>query len=231
MPLAHDLSQHRDMILSDLDAAHDFYAHTRQAWAIVQTQIGLGRRVSMRNRATGSRVSNDELAHRARNYVAEQLAAASFQQFVSLFEDFMFGVVRLWLGAFPHSLGNRQMTFQDAISAGDLEGITREIIEREIRSISYRRVRDWFSSLETLVKLGCPSEADIQYLAEIKASRDILVHNRSIVNKTYTEKAGTMSRFSFGERLTIPEQYHQESWMLIRKVVTEVAGAAIAKAG
>jgi hypothetical protein len=57
-----------------------------------------------------------------------------------------------------------------------------------------------------------------------------LVHNRGVANKTYEFKAGNLARYQDGQRIDIPEQYHREAWELLRKVVTDISNAAIAKA-
>lgn len=80
------------------------------------------------------------------------------------------------------------------------------------------------------MKLGCPPPEEIAQLAEIKATRDILVHNRGIVNATYRAKAGALARAQDGELLELPTAYHNASWALICKVVRDVSEAAIAKA-
>ena len=49
-------------------------------------------------------------------------------------------------------------------------------------------------------------------------------------NKIYESKAGNLARFHEGERIDITEPYHRETWELIRKIVTDVSDAAIAKA-
>ena len=63
-----------------------------------------------------------------------------------------------------------------------------------------------------------------------KASRDVLVHNRGVASKTYEFKVGNLARYKDGQRIEIPEHYHRETWELIRKVVTDISNAAIAKA-
>ena len=70
----------------------------------------------------------------------------------------------------------------------------------------------------------------IETLAEIKASRDIVVHNKGIVNVVYLWKAGQTSADSKkGGRPEISEQYHRESWETIKQVISEVAEAAANK--
>ncbi len=82
-----------------------------------------------------------------------------------------------------------------------------------------------------MTNLGCPTADEIEKLAEIKASRDILVHNNGIANATYVSKAGTRARYLDGEKLEIPEHYHRASWETINKAVRDVSTAAIGKVG
>jgi hypothetical protein len=83
--------------------------------------------------------------------------------------------------------------------------------------------------LEDKAKLGCPTPDEIEKIAEAKASRDVLVHNRGVAAKTYELKAGKLARYKEGQRIEIPEHYHRETWELIRKVITDISNAAIAK--
>ena len=63
------------------------------------------------------------------------------------------------------------------------------------------------------------------------ASRgDVLAHNRGVAGKSYLAKAGRFARHAEGERIEVPEPYHRQTWELIRKVVTDISNAAIAKA-
>jgi hypothetical protein len=44
----------------------------------------------------------------------------------------------------------------------------------------YERPTGWFAYLNEKVKLGCPTEDEVDRIAEAMASRDVLVHNRGI---------------------------------------------------
>jgi hypothetical protein len=83
--------------------------------------------------------------------------------------------------------------------------------------------------LDDKVKLGCPTADEIDRIAEAKASRDVLVHNRGVASKTYESKAGKLARYKDGQRIDIPEHYHRDTWELLRKVITDISNAAIAK--
>jgi hypothetical protein len=117
------------------------------------------------------------------------------------------------------------------LKAADKNAIVLSGVDRELNELKYERLVDWFAYLDRLAKLDCPTADEVEKLGEIKASRDILVHNNGIANATYASKAGSRARFGDGEKLEIPKQYHLASWEIINKVVRDVSAAAIAKAG
>ena len=112
----------------------------------------------------------------------------------------------------------------------DKEAITALVVRKELNEILYDRPTEWFVYLEDKVKLGCPTASEIGRFAEAKASRDVLTHNRGVVTKVYESKAGNLARFHDGDRMSVPDHYHRETWELIRKIVSDVSDSAIAKA-
>lgn len=230
MALADDIRALRNRVLGDLNDAHDYYADTKIAWDIVRQFIGAGRTFSIRNMTTGTVTTQADLVGKARGYVAEQLAEATFQQFISIFENFFLDLLRLWLMAYPQSLSGKKVDFQAVLDAPDKDAITLLVVNRELNEILYDRPTGWFKYLEDKAKLGCPTADEMDRLAEAKASRDVLVHNRGVASKIYESKAGRLARYTDGQRIDIPEHYHRETWELIRKVISDLSNAAIAKA-
>ena len=116
------------------------------------------------------------------------------------------------------------------LDSPDKTSIVAHVVNHEVNQILYERPHEWFAYLDAKAKLGRPSAAEIEKIAEVKASRDVLVHNRGMVNKTYESKAGNLARYTAGQRMDIPEPYHRETWELLRRIVTDLADAALAKA-
>ena len=79
MALADDIRALRDRVLADLNGAHDYYTDTKLAWDMVINFIAAGRTFSIQNVTTGTVTTQANLAGKARGYVAEQLAEATFQ--------------------------------------------------------------------------------------------------------------------------------------------------------
>ena len=230
MALAEEIRALRDRVLAELDSAHDYYTDTKIAWRLVHKIIAAGHKFTVRNPTTGTVRTQTDLADKARGYVAEQLMEATFQQFISTFENFFFDLLRCWLTTYPQSLGGKQVDFKTVLESPDKETVTQLVVTKELNEVSYDRPARWFAYLQDKAKLDCPSAGEIERIAEAKASRDVLVHNRGIASRTYETKAGSLARFKDGERIDIPERYHRETWELIRKLVSDLSNAAIAKA-
>lgn len=229
MALADDIRALRDRVLANLNSAHDYYTDTKIAWRIVHKVVQAGHTFSIRNMMTGTVTTQAELASKARGYVTEQLAEATFQQFISIFENYFLDLLRLWLIAYPQSLSGKKVDFQAVLDSPDKDAITLLVVNKELNEVLYDRPTGWFKYLEDKPKLGCPTPDEIDRIAEAKACRDVLVHNRGVASKNYESKAGRLARFKDGQRIGIPEHYHRETWELIRKVITDLSNAAIAK--
>ncbi len=229
MALAEDIAALRDRVLTDLNVAHDYYTETKIALEIVRRFIDSDETISLQNLATGTVTTHTDLTVRARGYVKEQLAEATFQQFISIFENYFFDLLRLWLMAYPQNLIGRKVDFKMVLDAPDKDSITLLVVGKELNEVLYERPTGWFAYLEDRAKLGCPTAAEIERIAEAKASRDALVHNRGVASKSYELKAGKLARYVDGQRIEIPEPYHRETWELIRKVIADISNGAIAK--
>jgi len=229
MDLTAEIEQLRRDSLAALYASHDYYANTQFAWRFVQQMVREGHRFEIQRRATSTVPAEHEVSGLAHVYVTQYLASATFQHFVSLFEDFTFDLMRAWLRAYPGSLSGNQLPFRVVLESADKEEVVRAVVDRELLGLAYQRVDNWFRYLEKLAQLGCPSQDQIERLAEVKASRDVLVHNKGIANAVYVDKSMGRARYGEGEKVELPEHYHRESWELIKQVVAELAEAALNK--
>jgi hypothetical protein len=119
MPLSDDLRSLRDRVLGELTSAHDYYSDTKIAWELVCDHIAAGNSLTIRNPVTGTVTTQKELELRSRGYVTEQLTEATFQQFLALFEVFYFDLLRLWLTAYPRSLGKKTVDFKTRLDLPD----------------------------------------------------------------------------------------------------------------
>ena len=144
MGLADEITALRDRVLADLSAAHDYYTDTKIAWDIVRGAISAGQTLAIRNMTTRTVTTQADLAGKSNAYVAEQLAEATFQQFISTFEYYFFDLVRLWLMAYPENLSGKKLDFKEVLDAPDKDSITARVVSKAVNEILYERPTGWF---------------------------------------------------------------------------------------
>jgi hypothetical protein len=109
-------------------------------------------------------------------------------------------------------LVKKQIEFTVVLNATDREAVILHVIDRELNELKYEKLKDWFEYLNKAVRIDCPTPDEIETLAEIKATRDVLEHNAGIANDVYTTKAGRLARYRPGQRVELPDPYHRASW-------------------
>lgn len=182
----------------------------------------------------------------AQRYVTVHLAESAFRSLSGFLEDWICGLARLWLTAYPKQISaaynevvnrNRaqrreeiQISLSDILASPDIASVIGEVVERVIRDLAYRRPDQWFRFIDNRVSLGCPDEAQRIALCEMKAARDALEHNRGVVGQDYLEKAGAAARFVAGTTVEIDEPYLLGCFNLLHDVIAAMASAAIRRA-
>lgn len=216
--------------LNELNKVHDYYAESKEAWQIIQSSVRQGMNFEITNSVTGSVTNQNELAAKARDYVAYQLSESTFQQIVTLFEAFFFDLLKIWLQMYPLSLSGSKIDAKIILESPDKESIVDFMIDKDLNEVKYKRISEWFDYLKGKVSLkGYFVENEIEKLAEVRASRDVLVHAQGIVGTIYLTKSGTCARYLVGERVEISEIYLTETWSLTQKVMTQLVDAFIGK--
>jgi len=229
VPIFDDLMTIANRANRDLNSVHDFFEHSNTIWQSFKYNVRNGWNVTTVNLATGTTIDQAGLMALASRYRDEYLATFTFRQFVSIFESFFFAFFHRLLQHNPRPFAKSQLELESVLKAKDRDEIISNVLLKQLNELKYENLREWFEALNKSMKLGCPIDAEIDLLAEMKATRDLLEHNDSIVNDIYIRKSGTKARFVIGDRVEIDDAYHLASWRLIKKVVADLIAAAIAK--
>lgn len=232
-----------EQILDRLGQSHDFYKHTRQAWRLVQQLAHTGHSVGIVDALSNQPVPVPDLEQLAQLYVTNHLPVAIFKSLSSILEDWVIGLIRLRLEAHPEDLDpdydrstgrsrkkkgeETQIPLSLVLRLPDRDAILRHEIDRVVRSLSYKSMDDWFSYLERRLTLGYPTETEKAKLKEMKAARDVLEHNRGVVNHEYLSKTESFSRYADGDEIQIDEPYLLSCFELLQQVVKSMTGAVI----
>jgi len=229
MALAERIHEIHDEYLALLDERHDYYVYSKLAWRLIQQQEQRGLQLTFRNLETDHTIDGSDLSKLSQRYVTGYLASTTFQDFVSLFEQFIFDFLRIWLVKYPDSLREKEVAFGKVLDSADKNEIVDAVIEKKIHELGHKKINDWFDEIEKITQLKGPSKDQMQKLVEIKASRDIFVHSKGVANHVYVTKSGGQARAANGKTLDLSEKYHRDSWQLIKLVVSDLAESGISK--
>ena len=140
MTLADQIRDLADRVQRDLRASRDYYEHTKASWLATREFTHAGQAANIRDMETGALLSAAELDALALRYVGVHLAQSVFKDLASLLEDWVFGLLEVWLLDYPKGIPNKKdkpVPLADILDATDKDAIVRDVVGRELLSIAY----------------------------------------------------------------------------------------------
>ena len=133
---------------------------------------------------------------------------------VSQFESYLFEVFRIVISAYPKKLAlnikgvetAREIPLNLLLNANSLSEVIAQIIEQRLNQVSYASPKEYLEYLGSIVGADITDPIFLDYI-EIKATRDLLIHNSGVINDIYLAKAGDKKRGEIGQAVTIDTNY------------------------
>jgi len=178
--------------------------------------------------------------HEVKNIYSRFLDRELYENFIvsaiSQLESFMFEALRLILVAYPHKLKinvkgleiERTVSLDALLGKHNLNDVLAEIIESRIISISYANPKTYLQFIGKLAEIDVEDKAFEDYL-EIKATRDLLIHNSGISNAIYCAKSGAKARAEVGQLIPIDQGYFDHCVATIKRI-SGIVSRDVAKA-
>ncbi|MDO8073791.1 hypothetical protein O3299_19840 [Janthinobacterium sp. SUN176] len=172
-----------------------------------------------------ARRNSTELSALLKRFANEELYANLLVTAVSRFEFYLADVLGEFLRRDPEKLlrgpkggdSGRPVPLQMVVDADDLEDLYEGLIEQRIQSIFYAEPKEYCAYFNTISELEIPEKSFEQFF-EIKATRDLIVHNSLLVNELYRKKAGALARGELGDRLKVKEDYFETCLSAMKKL-------------
>lgn len=151
---------------------------------------------------------------------------------VAITENYLTEMLRLVLRAFPDKLKgqDRKVDLDLVLDSADIHNLYSTIIERQIHSVLFLGPEKYLQYIEHTLSIQIPKSSKEQY-AEVKATRDLLVHNDGVINATYVEKAGKLARGKVGDTIAVDEMYFDLAISTMKKIVKSVYAKSLNKFG
>lgn len=134
-------------------------------------------------------------------------------QLVTITETLLNYILKEILIEFPGKIpSKRKMDIETALSANSLEEIKISIIETILNEIAYKSPKDYADEFQKITGLNLLEFPPYHRYIELKATRDIHIHNNGTANEIYINKAGMMARVKSGNYLPVDIQYFLHSY-------------------
>jgi hypothetical protein len=162
----------------------------------------------------------DQLLGRYQYLAFHQLSINLIFQLVTLVESMLSDILRHIVVRYPRKLGaKRQIQLQHLLESQTIEEVHLRATDALVNELSFKSPADFAITFEELTGvrlLECP--AFHRYI-EVKATRDVYIHNRGVANDTYVRKAGSHARPRAGSLVHVDIQYFLESYECCLQVV------------
>jgi hypothetical protein len=177
------------------------------------------------NRTKFARRTDKELKVVYERFIASELFENLIVTAVSQFESMLFEVLGLVIRSYPQKLTlnvqgiqvERNVPVELLLQLDNLENVLVEVIRRRINAVSYASPKAYLEYLNAVAGIKTSDPAFLDYV-EIKATRDIIVHNGGIINEIYIQKAGEKSRGILNDRLTIDSEYFDHCVATLKRI-------------
>lgn len=204
-----------------MEEISEFRAFTQLSYLTFEEMVKGGLKRIATLGPSGRSYDQDAIVKKLESYESGFLPQLSFQHAVTVFESWLFDILRHLLANRNRLNKKRKIEISEIIACNTMEELIAGVIEAELNEIKYKKPTEWFDYLRAFVGITAPTQNQIDSISEIKASRDILVHNDGFVNPIYLSKAGSFARGIDGGKLSFDHQYVFDSWQCLNTVIKE----------
>lgn len=180
---------------------------------VIEISFPVGYRPDKTSILSTRKYSKAEMASRYQYLALHQLPLNGLVQLVTIIEALLGDVVRTVVTRYPQKLGaKRTIALQFVLEAKSLDEIRLRATDSLLNELSYKSPIEFAESLVLLLSINlleCPA---FHRYVEIKATRDIFIHNRGVANETYLRKAGSHARARVGHIIPVDTPYFLESY-------------------
>jgi hypothetical protein len=173
----------------------------------------------------GYRADNTPIMSEPRNYTKDELIGRyvhlglnklpidAIYQLVTIMETLLNDILRMCLTEYPSKIPSKKKVDIDCVlSSSSLEQAKRTIIDGILNEFAYKSPKDYATEFEKYTSVKLLENPVYHKYIELKATRDIHIHNNGIANDIYLTKSGVVARVKNGENLPVDIQYFLMSY-------------------
>lgn len=143
----------------------------------------------------------------------KQLASNAIVHLVTLIEAMANDLLRALIARYPQKLGNdKKISLGVVLASASIDVIHAHAIDALLNELSYKSPKEYAEAVEKLMGINLLECTAFHRYVELKATRDVYIHNRGFANDIYVRKAGHHARAAAGNLLPTDLQYFLSSF-------------------
>lgn len=175
------------------------------------------------------------------NYIDRRVSYSEYAQsivfIVAIMEDYISDVLLSILMAYPRKIlvsakGNQSeysVNLRDVIDSKGIEDILFNRAQSRINEAMYASPKQYAAYFEKVT--GFDLGPNLDTYIELKATRDLLVHNEGIINQIYLGKAGALARGEKGTSIVVDAIYFEKSVRALKNISSSIYRGLLEKYG
>jgi len=157
--------------------------------------------------------TKEELKGRYAHLGLNKLPIDSIFQLVTIMETLLNEILKSILIEFPNKIPNKKkIDVECVLSSNSIEQAKIFIVDSILNEIAYKSPKDYAEEFNKYTGVNLLENPVFHKYIEIKATRDIHIHNGGNANDIYTTKAGVLARVKSGKYLPVDIQYFLTSY-------------------
>lgn len=176
--------------------------------ASLTIEYHLGQDAQGRTIAGKREYSKDDLINKYVELAGTGLPLFGLYQLVTITETSLSETASYILKAFPKKISRRKsIPVSSIFEAGSIEEVQSVAISSFLNEMAYKSPREYAEIISEIYGFNILEIPEYHRYVELKATRDIYIHNRGLVNETYRSKAESHARAEVGNILPVDAQY------------------------
>ncbi|MCH7784640.1 MAG: hypothetical protein IIB06_04375 [Bacteroidetes bacterium] len=160
-----------------------------------------------------NKYTKEELINRYRFMSETKLPLDGIYRLVTITETLLNYIFKNVLFEFPGKIpSKRKIDASIALGADSIESIKLGIVDSILNEIDYKSPKEYAEEFNKYVGINLLENPIYHQYIELKATRDIHIHNGGNANEIYLSKAGPLARVKAGIYLPVTVQYFLQSY-------------------
>jgi hypothetical protein len=185
------LSEHAELTFAAFDLAYGAVKNNTNETIELTIPVGWGADhlpISIQNKYT-----KQELLFKIQYLAFDQLAKNGVIQLVTIMEAMTEDILRAVLKKYPSKLAkDKKLSIGAVLEATTIEAVHSHAVDTVLNELAYRSATEFAEAVHKLTDITLMEFPAFHRYLEVKATRDVHIHNRGFANTIYIRKSGLL---------------------------------------